>query len=353
MKKFDLKIFELAIENVFDHIIITDPDGKILYANQAACKLTGFSQAEMLGNKPSLWGRQMPFSYYKKLWRSIKKNKKTFVGEIINKRKNGQLYNAEVRISPILNRSGKVLYFVGIERDITKAKEMDREKNEFISIASHQLKNPLTIVNGYLQILMKKGTALSQQKERGYLKEIYLTNRKVLDLIDLLLNISKIELGIFTSGSKRVNLAKILQGVMREIRLPIREKRIILRQNYPRGGLFTKTDIKLTNIIFYNLLSNAVKYTPESGEVKIEAWAERNSALVKISDSGCGIPPKEEPKIFTRLFRASNVKNKEGIGLGLYIVKMIVEKMKGKIWFESQLGVGTTFYVRLPLIQRR
>jgi PAS domain S-box-containing protein len=140
----DLEKFKLAVDNASDHIVITDPDGVILYANRAVEKITGYSHSEVIGNKPSLWGKQMPEEFYNNLWKTIKEEKTNFIGELNNRRKNGEIYVAEASISPILNSNNKVIFFVGIERDITLLKEISDAKTEFVSVASHQLRTPLT-----------------------------------------------------------------------------------------------------------------------------------------------------------------------------------------------------------------
>lgn len=348
-KEYDLETFKLAIENASDHIIITDSNGIILYANKAVEKITGYSNEEIIGNKPSLWGGLMGKSYYKRLWRTIKIQKKPFVGEITNKRKNGDLYEAEVRISPVLDKKSEVLYFVGIERDITKHKEIDRAKTEFVSLASHELKNPLTTVNAYVEILLKKGNRLTTQKRTNYLAEIKTATKKMIETVDLLLNVSKIELGFFSIKLGKVNIKKIIKDIIADNKYQIIKKKILIKEEYLKGNIMTKSDRKLLGVVFQNLISNAIKYTPSKGAVTIECSKEKkNEVLIAVSDTGIGIPKNQQQKIFTRLFRARNVKSTEGVGLGLYITKMIVDKLKGKIWFTSSPR-GTTFYILLQI----
>lgn len=348
-KEYTLETFKLAIENASDHIIITDINGIILYANKAVEKITDYSNEEILGNKPSLWGGLMGKSYYKRLWRTIKIQKKTFIGEITNKRKNGELYEAEVRISPVLDKEGKIIYFVGIERDITRHKEIDRAKSEFVSLASHELKNPLTTINGYVEMLLEKGGSLKDKKRMVYLSEVKIATKKMIETVDLLLNVSKIELGVFQIKLEKINIKRCIKDVIKDNKLQINNKKLIVKEIYPKGNLFVKSDRKLLGIVFQNLISNAIKYTPSKGTVTIECSKEKkNGVLISVSDTGIGIPKNQQQKIFTRLFRATNVRNTEGVGLGLYTVKMIVGKLKGKIWFESS-SYGTTFYVQLPV----
>ncbi len=144
----DLVKFKLAVDNASDDILITDSRGVILYANSAIQKTNGYSLKEIIGKTPAIWGRQMPPEFYENFWKTIFLDKQSFVGEMVNKRKNGALYNAEVKVSPILNNKNEVEFFVGIQRDITRLKEIDRAKSEFVSVASHQLKTPLSGISG-------------------------------------------------------------------------------------------------------------------------------------------------------------------------------------------------------------
>src|SRR3989344_8834272 len=138
------QVFKLAIQSAFNHIIITDLDGTILYANSAASHMTGFSTLEMIGNTPRLWGGLMNHSFYKNLWTTIKTKRQTYLGELTNRHKDGTQYTARVRISPILGSAGGMIGFIGTEEDITKEKEVEKLKDEFVSTASHELRTPLT-----------------------------------------------------------------------------------------------------------------------------------------------------------------------------------------------------------------
>src|SRR3989344_4284455 len=130
------QVFKLAVQSAFNHIVITDLDGTILYANSAASHMTGFSTLEMIGNSPSLWGGLMNHSFYKNLWTTIKAKHRTFLGELTNRHKDGTFYTARVRISPIIDSANDMIGFIGTEEDITKEKEVEK-----------YLKQPLEDVN--------------------------------------------------------------------------------------------------------------------------------------------------------------------------------------------------------------
>ena len=157
----DLIKFKLALDNASDHFTITDSNGIVVYANAAVEKITGYSPDEVVGKKAgALWKLPMSHEYYHKLWYTIAQQKETFTSEIQNRRKNGKIYTAIISISPVLDNKKNILFYVGLERDITREKEIDKAKSEFISLASHQLKTPPTIIKLLTERLLdgKMGT---------------------------------------------------------------------------------------------------------------------------------------------------------------------------------------------------
>ncbi len=349
----DLEKFKLAVDNVSDHIVITDPDGIVIYGNKAIQKITGYKPEEALGKKAGvLWRVPMSLEYYQKLWDTIKSKKKTFIGEIQNRRKNGELYNALVSISPVLNADSKILFFVGIERDITKEKQIDQAKTEFVSLASHQLRTPLSTINWYAEMLINGDAGKLKPEQADYLQEIYRGNQRMVELVNSLLNVSRLELGTFVVEPKITDVTKIADQAIADLDHKISEKKQVFKKIYDKNLKEMMLDEKLMGIIFQNLLSNAVKYTPEKGKIKLEIKIKDKMFEIMVADTGIGIPVAQQDRIFTKLFRADNVRaaDTEGTGLGLYLIKSIVEHSGGKVWFESVENKGTTFYVDLPLV---
>lgn len=352
MHEEDLIKFQLAVENTSDHIIITNPKGEIVFANKAAAKITGYDIEEMIGQKPKMWGGLMPREYYDGMWKTIRDEKKPFVGEITNRRKNGEEYVAAVSISPVLDKKKNISFFVGIERDITREKEIDKAKTEFVSLASHQLRTPLSIISWYTEMLLdgEKGKINSDQER--YLLEISKGNRRMIDLVNALLNVSRIDMGAFMVEPKPEDIREIADGVYEDFEIISSQKGVILSKDYAEDLPKISLDRNLIRIIFQNLLSNSIKYTPKGGKVslKISKNGKEESALIEISDTGYGIPESQQDKIFSKLFRADNAQeiDPDGTGLGLYITKAIVKLANGEIWFSSKEGKGTSFYVTIP-----
>ncbi|MCX6795330.1 MAG: ATP-binding protein [Candidatus Falkowbacteria bacterium] len=360
----DLEKFKLAVENASDQVIITDTEGIVVYGNKAVVKITGYSPEEVIGQKAGvLWKTPMPQDYYENMWRTIKFEKKPFIGEIKNKRKSGELYDANISIAPVLNDRGDIIYFVAIEHDITKEKEVDKAKTEFVSLASHQLRTPLSAINWYTEMLLAGDAGPMNEEQKKYLNEVAIGNQRMVDLVDSLLNVSRLDLGTFIVEPEPLDAAEVSKSVIEELSPLIISKKIKVEQLYNKKLKDFNADKKLFRIIFQNLLSNAIKYTLPEGRVKVRistALRDKSfgslkmafdSLVIEVADSGIGIPENQQEKIFSKMFRADNARESEteGTGLGLYIIKSIVDHSGGSIWFKSKEGVGTTFYVAFPL----
>ena len=236
-----------------------------------------------------------------------------------------------------------------LETSLAKSQELDRAKTEFVGLASHQLRTPLTAVSWYTEMLLKKDFGELNAKQLDYLGEIYAGNQRMIDLVDDLLNTSRIDMGTINSKPELVNLAEAMESVLSEFSPQISQKNLNIEKKFSRNLPPVLIDPEHLGIVFQNILSNAVKYTPAKGKIAIEMRRQNSHILVKIADNGWGIPAAQQKKIFTKLFRADNVRQKdmEGTGLGLYIARAIVKKSGGKIWFESKENKGTTFYIIL------
>ncbi|OGM14516.1 hypothetical protein A2141_02655 [Candidatus Woesebacteria bacterium RBG_16_40_11] len=349
----DLRKFKLAVAYASDHIIITDADGKILYANRAAVKTTGYSTKEMLGKNPSLWGGQMPDKFYEKMWNVIKNNKKTFRAEVINKRKNGILYSSAIGISPVLDSIGNIAFYVGIERDITREKEIDRMKTEFISLASHQLRTPLGINRWYLEMLLYGDYGKIPIRIRRVVHDIYKVNNRLITLVNNLLSVSRIQEGKPLNKPTETNVINLIKEEISRIK-PEADKyglqmRLHLHKSKVKFPLIKIDATKLANVLM-NLLSNAVKYNVINGSVDVYAGIAGKMIKIVIKDTGVGIQNKDKEKIFQKFYRTEDATNmrSDGSGLGLFVSKSYIDAWGGRIYFKSHHKRGTTFYIYLP-----
>lgn len=331
-----------------DHVVITDSNANILYANKAVEDQTGFSINEIAGKNPGdLWGGNMPKEFYEKMWHTIKIEKKPFVGEMKNKRKNGAEIWQELHISPILDAIGEVKYFLAIEPNISDRKKREQFKEEFISMFGHQLKSPLIANRWMLEWLIGHNELSGEQSQT--IENIYKNNLNLNNLINDMLTIFQ-----FQKESLKVDfdLAQEIGGIIDK------EK----SRNPGISYSFLKEDESysfccnknLTVKVLQAIIANASDYSPkEGGKVEIAIRKDAGKYVFSCKDNGIGIPLDEQKDIFTRFFRGSNAReiNKNGAGLGLFISKMIADNFGWEISFESSENSGTIFFVDIPITQ--
>lgn len=231
-----------------------------------------------------------------------------------------------------------------------RIEEEDRAKSEFVSLASHQLLTPLTTIRWFIDVMFSGTADKLSESQKKYLSDIYRINLNMIGLVRALLDVSRIELGVFSIEPEAVNIADVVNDVLSELNPMIENKKMKIVKDFGQTAPIMNADPKLLRIVFQNLLTNAVKYTPENGTVTFNIKLEDLKIIIKVSDTGYGIPKELQEKVFSKFFRSYNVKDKEpeGTGLGLYIVKSIIDHSGGEIWFESKENEGTTFYISYP-----
>ncbi|MCF6276623.1 MAG: ATP-binding protein [Candidatus Magasanikbacteria bacterium] len=350
----ELEKFKLATDHASDMVTISDEQGKLLYVNSATEYMTGYKKEYILDKKHNTrWFSEISQKQnIKKIVKELQKNKKPTYKEIIIKTKEDEKIVLGLKFSPILDKHKKLIFLVGIGRDITKEKEIDRSKSEFVSVASHQLRTPLSTINWYTELLLSKDTGKLNEEQEDYIQEIRKDNKQMTKLVESLLNVSKIDLGTFVVEPKTANITTIADHAIKELRLKMEKQGIKFTKKYDTSlPKRMKLDPQLTHMIFQNLLSNAIKYTERKGKISLNIKKREKDIEIIVSDSGIGIPKRDQDKIFTKLFRARNakIKHTKGVGLGLYIIKSIIDNIDGKIWFKSQLKKGSTFYATIPL----
>ncbi len=232
--------------------------------------------------------------------------------------------------------------------DITKQKLIDKAKTEFVSLASHQLRTPISSMKWNMELLQTTDGGGMDEAQQAYLEKVNRSLGQMDMLVEDFLNVSKFELGTLTPKYEEVDVTPFLQGISDEHRDSAERKNIHVESTFEGGTI--QSDTHFLHMIASNLLGNAIKYTPEGGRVEFKTRFDATNLILTVADSGIGIPPDDQSTIFTKMFRATNAQTHatEGTGLGLYIVKESVKMFGGSISFESKESVGTVFTVLLP-----
>ena len=233
--------------------------------------------------------------------------------------------------------------------DIHEQKELERIKTEFLSLASHQLRSPLANLKWYIDFLLNRRRDQMSEEVQGYLHKMYRRNSDMIELVNTLLNLSRIEMGRVKVEKESADVEALTRSVIEELEPTAQEKKIVMETTFV-GDLQIDTDTRLVRIILQNLLSNSLRYTKENGKVFLRLTGSTSRIRFEVEDTGVGIPPNEQGSIFSKLYRATNAKEIEanGNGIGLYMCKELVEGLGGTIKFVSKLGEGTTFTFELP-----
>jgi PAS domain S-box-containing protein len=348
---------DATLASIGEGVVTTDNLGRIEVVNSQAEIMLGFKAEEIIGKDfDEVWsveddqGRRIPrprrivtlvLSQHKKVTRT----KNYFVTE-------RRRFPAAATASPIIvgkQIRGAVVVF----RDTHKEREVDRAKSEFVSMASHQLRTPLTAIKLFTEMLQQGGTGRLNKSAASLVDNVHETNEKMIHLVNNLLDVSRMESGRMKFKWEAVDLNEQIEKVIADA-APIavkREIRLQFKTEFKKAPLLT--DASLFRQVILNLVTNAIFYTKETGAVIIVTLTKEGSKqyLISVEDRGIGIPAEAQIHIFERFFRAENAvqAKADGSGLGLYMSKMIVEKLEGKIWVRSTPGQGTTFYVSLPL----
>lgn len=324
------------LTNITDAVIVTDQKGRLIRVNRAAVEIFNLSAEQTFTSREFVDMFRDPLLI--KLFREGISSGKSIEAEAKIGRKT---FRASMTPVPSVGYL-LVLY------DITLFKELDNLKNDLIATVSHDLKNPLTVIRGYLELIHMSETL--SNRSVGYLERARVTIRDMTDLIEGLLSVARIETGLKPNLSP-VALTPILQDVVEKYRYQLDEKTMALEIAIPDQIPQVLADVERLPQIVGNLLSNAIKYTPPNGRVSISAAATHEKVTISVQDSGIGIPQDALNSLFEKFNRVRDEKANgiDGTGLGLYIVKKLVEAQGGAIWVESTYGTGSTFTFTLAL----
>ncbi|BDI14339.1 hypothetical protein ANSO36C_01410 [Nostoc cf. commune SO-36] len=373
-RTLDLQKSEAELRAIFHQaavgIKLETLNGDFLKVNQNFCEILGYSQEEILKkNFRDITHSDDIQAHLDNLQQLIAGEVETFSIEKRYLHKTGNIIWVNLTVSLIRDIIGKPIYIIGVVKDIRerkqaeenickaleKEKELSELKSRFISMTSHEFRTPLAVITSSAGILKTFSHKLDEQQKQKHLQCIQTYVQHTTQLLDDILLINKAEAGKLAFEPTSINLVDFCRSLVEEIQLSFPNYTLVFCHLFLGNSSIDNhfkacIDKKLLRQILSNLLSNAVKYSPEGSNVQIDLLIQEKSAVFLIKDEGIGILPEEQENLFEPFYRATNVGNTPGTGLGLAIVNNCIDLHKGRIIFASQVGVGTTFRVELPLI---
>jgi len=344
---------QAILEGISDGVMVTDADGQVILFNAAAERILGASREWILGRPMTelsgLYGREgLDWVETVTEWTSSVTSWEK--GAFLERRLEIEGRVVSVRIAPVLMQDG-FLGMVSVFRDITKEVEAERAKSEFVSTVSHELRTPMTSIKGYTDLLYLGAAGEVNEDQRRFLGIIKSNVDRLTMLVHDLLDISRIETGRMRFDFKPLSMGQIINELLLAMRAQAEERDLQLVANVPADLPPVRGDHDRVTQILTNLVANACQYTPSGGQITVTVRFTDGFVQVDVADTGIGIATEDQQKIFERFFRADHplVHETDGTGLGLPIVKSLVELHGGRIWVESELGKGSTFSFTLPV----
>lgn len=333
------------ITNFSDGLLVFDKENKFSLINPKAEKFFNIKSGEIIGK---LFSELAAFPQIAPVIFLIGKE----IAEIFRQEvKIKEDLILEVSVIPIT--SNEKTSALVVLHDVTREKEIEKMKTEFVSLAAHQLRTPLSAIKWALKMLVEGdlGQLLPEQME--IVKKTYQSNERMVGLVNDLLDVTRIEEGKYLFKPVFTEIEPIVRFVINSYQEEAKRKELILEIQKPVGDKMPRVmiDVEKMKIAIQNLIDNAVKYTLPGGRVTVSFKYDKKELAVAIKDTGVGIPEDQKERVFSKFFRGTNVVKMEtdGSGLGLFIAKNIIEAHGGKIWFESERAKGTTFYFSLPV----
>lgn len=344
-----------VVDNTIDGIILIDTYGRIRSANPAACNIFGYSIEKLAGrNVKMLMPEQVAKHHDEYLLNYLDSGEKHVIDttrELEGMRSNGEVFPLELGVTDVNTENARL--FLGIVRDITERKRLERMKSEFVSTVSHELRTPLTSILGSLGLIRGGAAGKLKPKVMQMIDIAHNNAERLVRLINDILDTEKIESGRMQYHMQSLDLLALIKNSIEENRGYGERLGVELTWDEQHSvDLSIHGDRDRLMQVMANLLSNAIKYSPPAKKVEIEIEQQGDQAMIKVTDQGPGIPQEFRTRIFQKFSQAdsSDTRQKGGTGLGLAITKTIVEHHGGSIGFNTATGEGTTFYVNLPLI---
>lgn len=363
-----------VLEAMTDSVLVCNNAGALLLVNAAGKRLLGMEQQRLFPDRYTLDRLVADFSVRAPdgqalsveefpLARALRGETLRDVELLLRMREGGPDWHATMSVSPIRERgeAAQILGAVAVLVDVTQARELDRAKDEFLALAAHELKNPITSIRGFAQLLQRGGDKAPEGRERRgdmqWVEKILNQTERLTQMVEEMTDAARADLGKLELRKRPVALGALLRHVAEAQQVTTQRHK--LQVDVPASGLIVRGDEHRLDQVFSNLVANAIKYAPAGGPITLTARAlepepgEAPLIEVTIRDQGQGIAPGDLERIFSRFTRAESVRHSktQGLGLGLYIVRAIVEAHGGTIFAQSEgLGKGSTFIVQLPRI---
>jgi len=358
-----LEKLAVAVRQTADFIIITDKNGKIEYVNPAFEAQIGYKAEEIIGNTPRiLKSGQHDQGFYERLWQVILAGE-VFRGILVNKKKDGRLYYSEKTITPIKDERGVITNFVSNDKDITLRKlaeeellrlnkelwDLDRRKNEFINMSSHELRTPIAIIREGISQMVEGLHGELKPEQKYFLDKSFKNVNRLIRIVDNIFEISGLDSEKAFLEEESFDMAELVRSAIFGLKGEIEESGLEVRENFPRDKVELDADRKKINRVLTELIRNALKFT-RKGYIEIQVEDKEDSVECAVKDTGKGIAEESLPMVFGKFqqFDRDFGPGERGTGLGLAIVKGFIELHKGKIWVESRLGEGSKFTFSLP-----
>ena len=355
-KWIQLNQSERILEAATDGIVTLDHEGRYTYANAAAERILGVRREQILQRKfnetkwklttlkgQPLSDEETPFK------KAIHDGQAVYDLKCMVERPDGEVVVISTNAVPLYNTKGQVEGVVGILTDITERHELQERNNAFLHTVAHDLRNPLTAIQGYTEFLQQ--TLQENDAESTALQciaEVLKSSEKMEMMIEELLDTARIEGANVPVQKEPILLESFIRSVLHQAcQETMAMERLVLRT--PCNLPTVSTNPEHLDRILMNLLSNAFKFSPAESKITIQARKDVDEILISINDQGKGIAPDDSSRLFQRFAQTKNLHSPGGLGLGLYITRLLVEAHGGRIWIESKLGHGSTFNFTLPI----
>ena len=338
---------EMILRNIADGVLVTDPEERILVINATAEKWFGLDERDVLHKpiKDCIKNRNLLT-----MLNEVRDGKSRVSTEFRSRVRGHDAERLfEANAVQVFSRDNRNIGVVTVVRDITKERDADRVKTELVSMVAHELKSPLTSIYGFSELLLDSHLTPGQMRE--YVQVIQSESKRLTDFVNKFLDLSKLESGKMSVKTVPFDLKQVILQVAESFRGQLDRKGMRLIVEVPDTMPMAFGDQHLLEQVLVNLVSNAVKYSPSNSKVGVEVVAQNNTLQVNVIDNGYGIPKDALPQLFEKFYRVPDMENAdeiEGSGLGLALVKEIVERHGGQIRVKSKLGVGSVFTFSLP-----